>query len=145
MLEPFGIFNFLKTLLPAMDFQPNNPALNMENKEKNPPSAQAENVENTQTEQIKNIPPAENISAQRNAFTQFIENHDSRVKRTKKDWRTHPKNSRLSKDENPFQKPIQKTITKWRGLSDISPFVYIPYTLPIPFPRIFLRGEVLQR
>ena len=85
MLEPFGIFNFLKTLLPTMDFQPNNPALNMENKEKNSPSAQAENVENTQTEQIKNIPPAENISAQRNAFTQFIENHDSRVKRTKKD------------------------------------------------------------
>jgi hypothetical protein len=85
MLEPFGLFNFLKTLLPAMDFPQNNSALDMENKEKIPPAPQTENLENTQKEQIKNAPTAENFSTQQNAFTQFMQNHDSRVKRTKKD------------------------------------------------------------
>ena len=89
MFEPFGILNFLKTLLPLDDFSQNPPDKNVENKENFSYSPSADTPQNppqnSPLEQTKNAPPPENFSAQQNAFTQFMENHDTRVKRTRKD------------------------------------------------------------
>ena len=85
MFEPFGILNFLKTLLPLEDFSQNPPNQNTENKENFAHSTSAETPQSPPQEQTKNAPPVENFSTQRNAFTQFMQNHDARVKRTKKD------------------------------------------------------------
>ena len=84
-MEPFGILNFLKTLLPAMDFSANSTPNGMENQENFSTSTTTENAKTPTQEQTKNAPPAEDFSAKQNAFTQFMENHDARVKRTKKD------------------------------------------------------------
>ena len=59
-MEPFGILNFLKSILSVNDFTPNEPSSNMENQENFPnttqeKSAQEKSTHDTQS-QTKNVP-----------------------------------------------------------------------------------------
>ena len=84
-LEPFGLLNFLKTILSAPDFSQNTPASALENQEDFPNAAQEKNTENSPFEERKNAPHPETSSEAQNAFTQFMSAHDARVKRIRKD------------------------------------------------------------
>ena len=80
-MEPFGMFNFLKTLLSNTDFFQNNNPENAENKENNIASQTAEPSQPISNEQ--NASPPETKSDNQNAFTKFLSAHDARVKNTR--------------------------------------------------------------
>ena len=83
-MEPFGLLNFLKTILSAPDFSQNDPSSALENKENFPNATQEKNMENPSFEERKNAPPPETNSEAQNAFTQFMSAHDARVKNTRR-------------------------------------------------------------
>ena len=102
-MEPFGLLNFLQTLLNNNAFSQNQPQTNAENKE-NPPFSSntfsANSAQNSMRNPSQNSMQNETATASKNvennlarteetppvpnAFAQFLENHDTRVKNTKK-------------------------------------------------------------
>ena len=82
-MEPFGILNFLQTLLNGANFSQSTDQNSMETKENSPPSPTSEAAQKPSAEQMKNAPSPEHKSEQQNAFTQFVAAHDARVKKTK--------------------------------------------------------------
>ncbi len=82
-MEPFGLLNFLQTLLNNNAFSQNVTQKSVENKENStfsPPDEYAATSQNTE----KKLPQTEETSPMQNTFAQFLENHDARVKNTKK-------------------------------------------------------------
>ena len=86
-MEPFGLLNFLQTLLNNNAFSQTTPQTSVENKENSafssPDFSAEENTTATKNPQ-KNIPQTEDVPPMPNAFAQFLENHDARVRNTKK-------------------------------------------------------------
>ena len=73
-MEPFGLFNLLKSLLPQSENLPQNPTDTVDNHGANtpPPTANNENV----PPDFSDVPP--------NAFVDFVSRHDQRKKNIKK-------------------------------------------------------------
>ena len=80
-MEPFGLLNFLQTMLTVTDFSQKSAPENTENKEKTAPVHDTEKAELSANKQ--NIPFPEEKAEPQNAFTQFLSVHDARVKKTK--------------------------------------------------------------
>ena len=73
-MEPFGLFNLLKSLLPQAENLPQNTTDTVDN---NTPSAQSPTMDNEKTPpDFSNAPP--------NAFLDFVSRHDQRKKNMKK-------------------------------------------------------------
>ena len=86
-MEPFGLLNFLQTLLNNNAFSQNQPQTSVENKENSTfssPDFSAEENATAMKNPQNNIPQTEDVPPMPNAFAQFLENHDARVKNTKK-------------------------------------------------------------
>ncbi len=84
-MEPFGLLNFIKTLLSSPDFSQNTPNFNMENKD-NFDNKKSENIPDAKiVSQENSAPDFQEKSEAQNAFTQFMSAHDQRVKRIRKD------------------------------------------------------------
>ena len=73
-MEPFGLFNLLKSLLPQAENLPQNPTDTVDNNPANPPPPTANNDKNTPD--FLGTPP--------NAFLDFVSRHEQRKQHIKK-------------------------------------------------------------